>query len=218
MTGASEPFPPIVDSLRRAAAALRDAGIPFALGGSLACWARGGPETTKDLDLMVRPQDAGAALEALEASGMRTERPPEGWLYKAWDDEVPIDLIFELISGRVNDQMLEQADELNVAAMPMLVLRLEEVLTARLLAIDEHHLNYGPLLLIARALREQIDWSELRRRTAASPYARGFFALLEELGVLAPADPGGRREVTVRAEAGAPAGASAFGPAAGEPH
>jgi len=67
-----EPFPPIVETLRRAAAALRGSEVPFALGGGLACWARGGPESTNDLDLMVRPADAEAALGALERAGMRT--------------------------------------------------------------------------------------------------------------------------------------------------
>ena len=217
MSSPSDPFPPIVESLRRAAAALRDAGVRFALGGSLACWARGGPETTNDLDLVVVPRDADAALAALEAAGMRTERPPEGWLYKAWDGAVLIDVIFELISGPVTDRMLEEADELNVAAVPMRVLTLEEVLTARLLALDEHHLDLGPLVLIARALREQIDWPQLRRRTQRSPYARGLFALLEELEVVARGQPTAAPLVTVRAGEG-PAGAIAFGPAAGEPH
>ncbi len=43
-------------TLKRSVAALRDAEIPFLLGGSLACWARGAPETRHDLDLMIREQ------------------------------------------------------------------------------------------------------------------------------------------------------------------
>jgi len=33
-------------------------------------------------------------------------------------------------------------------------------------------------------LREQIDWDEVRVRTEASPFARAFFTLVEELGVV----------------------------------
>ena len=33
----------LIDTLKVAVAALREAGIPFMLGGSLAAWARGGP-------------------------------------------------------------------------------------------------------------------------------------------------------------------------------
>src|SRR5205807_8145894 len=103
----AEPFPPIVETLRRAAAALRGSEVPFALGGGLACWARGGPESTNDLDLMVRPADAEAALGALERAGMRTERPPEEWLYKAWDGDVLVDVIFRMVDGTVDDELLE---------------------------------------------------------------------------------------------------------------
>jgi len=36
-------------------------------------------------------------------------------------------------------------------------------------------------------VREQIDWPELRRRTNGSPYAKAFFAVVEELGLDRPA-------------------------------
>ena len=60
-----ERFGPILATLRRSVALLREAGIPFIVGGSLAAWARGGPEVTNDLDLMVRPSDAERVLELL---------------------------------------------------------------------------------------------------------------------------------------------------------
>ena len=40
------------ETLKRSAAALRDAEIPFALAGGLAVWARGGPESDHDLDFL----------------------------------------------------------------------------------------------------------------------------------------------------------------------
>lgn len=69
-------------ALKRSAAALQRASLPFMLGGSLASWARGGPETRHDLDLLVRPGDAEGAVAVLVAEGMRTERIPEDWLSK----------------------------------------------------------------------------------------------------------------------------------------
>ncbi|MBV9424570.1 MAG: hypothetical protein JOZ98_16785, partial [Solirubrobacterales bacterium] len=77
-------FQALTDTLKLAVATLRDAQIPFMLGGSLAAWARGGPEPQNDLDLMVKPDHAQAALQALADAGMRTENPPEEWLFKAW--------------------------------------------------------------------------------------------------------------------------------------
>jgi hypothetical protein len=66
----------------------------------------------------------------------------------------------------------------------MPVMSLEEILIGKLLAIDEQRLDYGPPLEIARALRERIDWQEVREHTRASPYARAFFSLLAELRIV----------------------------------
>jgi hypothetical protein len=61
---------------------------------------------------------------------------------------------------------------------------LEDVLTTKLWAMDERSLDYEQVLQIARSLREQIDWDEVRARTADSPYAAPFFTLVEGLGII----------------------------------
>ena len=120
-------------TLKKAVAALEQAHIPHAVGGSLASWARGGPPSTRDVDVMVKPTDAEAALEALAEAGMRTEHPPEQWLYKAWDDEVLVDLIFEPVGLRVDDALFERAQVLNVAGMRVRVMSMEDVMTTKLM-------------------------------------------------------------------------------------
>jgi hypothetical protein len=207
------PFGPISDTLRRAAATLREADIPFLLGGSLAFWARGGKETVHDLDLVVRPADADPALDALEATGMRPERPPEGWLYKAWDGDVLVDLIFAPSGLEIDDDVLARAEELEVAAVGMRVMALEDALLTKLCALGEHQLDYEPLLQTARSLREQVDWEQVRSRTASSPYARAFFTLVEGLGVVDP--PGPSPAVSVRPTSRAAGERPSLGP---EPH
>jgi hypothetical protein len=182
---ANEEFEALLNTLKRAAAALRDAGVPFMLGGGLAAWARGGPESDHDLDLMVKPEDADRALEVLAGAGMRPERPPEGWLYKAWDDNgVLLDLIFEPVGMPVGDEAFARAEELEVKAVAMPVMSLEDVLVTKLLALDEQNLDYKALLQIARPVREQVDWEAVRSRTAGSPYAAAFFTLVEGLGIV----------------------------------
>src|SRR5829696_3105716 len=76
-TDDEQPFSDLEDALKKSAAALRGADVPFLLGGSLASWARGGPETRHDLDLVIKPEDAERALAALEEAGLRPEEPPE---------------------------------------------------------------------------------------------------------------------------------------------
>ena len=178
----------LVKAMKRAAAALRDADVPFLLGGGLACWARGGPATDHDVDLMVRPEDVERAAEACTGAGMRVEPPPEDWLVKAYDDDgALVDLIYRPSGGAVDDGWFEHGEEMEVAAMRMLVASLEDVLVTKLLALNEQEPDYGPVLEIARTLREQIDWEQVRERTSDSPFAKAFFTLTEELGIVARA-------------------------------
>jgi Uncharacterised nucleotidyltransferase len=184
----ADQFEAIKETLKKAAAALHRAEVPFLLGGGLATWVRGGPESDHDLDFFVKPEDAERALEVLAEEGMRTEKPPENWLYKAWDGDVMIDLIFSPSGETITDEDFERADEMEVNAVRMHVASLEDVIAAKLLALGEHEADYGPILEMTRSVREQVDWAELRTRTAASPFARAFFTLVEELGI-APAEP-----------------------------
>ena len=179
------PFPSIEASMKKAVAALRESGVPFLLAGSLAVWARGGPETRHDLDFVVKPEDADRALSVLAETGMRVEKPPEEWLHKAWDGDVLIDLIFHPRGLEVTDEVIERGDFLHVLGITMPVMSIEDVLATKLLALHEHELDLTSVVRIARSVREQIDWRYLRERTAASPYAAGFFTICEELGVIA---------------------------------
>ena len=125
---------------------------------------------------MLKREDAGAALEA---AGMRRDDPPEEWLVKAWDGDV-----------------------MSVLSMEMRVMAIEDVLTTKLMAVTERHLRYEDLIAIARALREQIDWAQVRAATASSPFARAFFVLVEGLGIVPPVheapEAGARPEPRVR--------------------
>jgi hypothetical protein len=181
-----ESFDAIAEALRLAVASLRDAGVPFVLGGSFAAWARGGPKPHNDLDLMVKPDDADRALRALSDAGMRTEKPPEEWLFKVWCGAVMIDLIFQPSGLEITDDVFERAELISVFALETPVMALEDMLATKLHALDEHSLDYSSLLGIARSVREQIDWQQLQLRTQESPYAAAFFTLAHELGIAAP--------------------------------
>jgi hypothetical protein len=177
-------FERLLEAMKRAAGIMRDADIPFVLGGGLACWARGAPRTEHDVDFLVKPEDAERARETLERAGMRTEQPPEGWLLKAFDGDVLIDLIFDPNGGPVDDGTFERADDLEVHATRLKVAALEDVLVQKLLALTEQDPDFSSVLDIARSLREQIDWDDVRARTETSPFAKGYFTLLDELEIV----------------------------------
>ena len=181
--GKSEVAEELIDSLKRAVAAIEAQGVPYLLGGGLGCWARGGPPSSNDIDLMVKPEDAERAQQALAEAGMRAESPPEQWLLKAHDGEILIDLIFEPSGMRIDDEVLARGEELSVMAMNIRVMDLNDILITKLMALDEHSVDYGDLILITRSLREQIDWARIREATASSPFAVAFFALADGLEI-----------------------------------
>jgi Uncharacterised nucleotidyltransferase len=191
--GKNEVAAELTDSLKRSIAALEPQEIPYVLGGGLGCWARGGPPSSNDIDLMVKPEDAERAQEALAEAGMRPETPPEQWLRKAWDGDILIDLIYEPSGMRIDDEVIARGEEMSVEAMQVRVMDLDDILTTKLLALDEHSADYRDLILITRSLREQIDWAQLRERTASSPFAGAFFTLADGLeispGTIAAASP-----------------------------
>jgi hypothetical protein len=202
MTAEEQPFSDIEATLKKAAAALRGAGVPFLLGGSLASWARGGPESRHDLDLMIKREDVETAVTALTDAGLRADDPPEEWLVKAWDGDVLVDLIFSPKGLPIDDAVIARGEEMSVLSMEMRVMAIEDVLITKLMAITEHSLRFEGPLAIARALREQVDWAQVRSATASSPFARAFFVLLEGLEIL-PAQhdaprAGARPEPSVR--------------------
>jgi len=174
-------FEALLAAMKKAAGALKGAAIPFLLGGGLACWARGAPKTEHDVDFLVKPEDAERAQRTLAEAGMRIEKPPEGWLYKAWDGDVLVDLIFDPSGVTIDDEFVANAPLTEVHAVRMRVLRPEDVLVTKLLAMREHSVDYEPVLEIARSVREQIDWDEVRKRTDDWPYAKAFFTLVDEL-------------------------------------
>jgi hypothetical protein len=183
-TDQDQEFERLLATMKKAGAALNDAGIPFILGGGLAAWARGAPKTEHDVDFLVKPEDAERAQQALVAIGMRPEKPPEGWLLKAYDYDVLVDLIFHPQGGPIDDVTFDRAEELEVHAMKMQVAALEDVLVQKLLALGEQQPDYSSVLELARSLREQVNWDEVRERTCGSPFASAYFTLLDELEIV----------------------------------
>jgi hypothetical protein len=178
-------FPELIEAMKGAAAILLGCDVPFVLGGGMSAWARGGPRSEHDVDFLLKPEDADTALAAFEAAGWQTEKPPEGWLYKTWHENgALVDLIFSPASGPITDEMIERAPLAEVMALRVKVSTLEDVLVSKLLAMTEQEPDFGSLLEWARALREQIDWDDVRARTGASPFAKAFFTLVENLGIV----------------------------------
>lgn len=171
-------------TLKRVAATLKQADVPFALGGSFAVYAHGGHSGDHDVDFLLCERDVERALEALVATGFRAERPPEDWLVKVYDEDRMVDLIHHPLDNPVTDETLADTVPRVVDAIVMPCLTATQLMIHKLLSFTEHYCDFTRGLPLARSLREQIDWDRVRKETAPSPYAEAFLLLLERLEVV----------------------------------
>lgn len=183
----------LATTLKKVAAALKAADIPFALGGSFAVYAHGGHSSDHDVDFLLREQDKDQALAELAKVGFRTEQPPEDWLVKVYDEDRMVDLIYRPVESPVTDETLRDTEQISVEAIYMPVLSATQLMVHKLLSYSQHYCDFATGFPVARSLREQIDWERVRRETAKSPYAEAFLILLDRLGVV-PAPVGERGE------------------------
>jgi hypothetical protein len=181
-------------ALKRSASALKADGVPFALGGGYALWVAGGPEPSHDVDLVVAETDVEMAASSLAAAGLRIERPPEDWLFKAYCDEdgptepveepALVDVLHRLGGVPVTGSLLNSAREYEVLGIRIPVLPATPIMIAKLQSLTEHYCDFAPLLLVVRAVREQLDWTEIRKTTQDNPFAESFLLLVERLGII----------------------------------
>src|SRR5437879_3850266 len=155
--------------LLRAIDALARAGIDHALMGGLASAAIGRSRHTHDVDLFVTPEDADAALEALERAGFRIERTDPGWLYKAYWGRTMVDVIFRSKGGVVFDgEMRAHRRPVEIRGRGVQALSPEDMLVIKALTNAEHvprHWHDGLGILATN----ELDWPYLLWR--ARPHA-----------------------------------------------
>jgi hypothetical protein len=174
----------LVNTLKRVASVLKQAEIPFALGGSFAVYAHGGHSSDHDVDFLIREQDKPRALEELSAVGFEVEQPPEDWLVKVFDEGRMVDLIYRPVESPVTDATLRDTVMRPVEAINMPVVSATQLMIHKLLSYTQHYCDFATGLPVARSLREQIDWERVRAETTKSPYAEAFLVLLDRLDVV----------------------------------
>jgi len=173
-------------ALKYSSAALKADGVHFALGGGYALWVRGAPEPVHDVDLVVAEQDVEAAVNSLAEAGFRIERPPEDWLFKAWWEDTLVDVLHKLRGITVTRELVDSADEIEVLGVRIPVLPPTPIVIAKLHSLSEHYGDFGAMLPTFRAVREQLDWPQIRAEVAGHPFAEAFLFLLERLDIIEP--------------------------------
>lgn len=179
------------EALKLVAATLKQGEAPFALTGGYALWARGGPEPEHDVDFLVAESDAPRTMALLADQGLQVVQPPEDWLFKVFVGEgrspAMVDILFRSAGVPVERSHFDGVDEIEVESVAMPVLPATTLMADKLNAMEEHACDFGRILPVARAVREQVDWEEVRTRTKGNDFAYALLVLLERLRIIEPA-------------------------------
>ncbi len=175
----------ILEAAKQVGALLKRKGHTFALAGSVAVYAHGGSgHLQHDADFCVRRSDAEAVAGTLTEAGLTVRTPPEDWLIKTTCFGQEVDLLFEMAHRPVTTDVLARAQEIPVDSVLMPVLAPTDLMRGLIQAFSEHYCDFGPVLAAARALREKVDWEDVRRSCGDEPMPAAFFFLLERLNVI----------------------------------
>jgi putative nucleotidyltransferase-like protein len=184
------------EALKLVAVTLKEGDAPFALTGGYALWARGAREPEHDVDFMIAEEDAARVADLLAEKGLEVVEPPEDWLFKVYREDAMVDLIFRVGGTPVERSRFADVDELEVESVRMPVLSATALMVDKLNALEEHACDFGNILPVARAVREQVDWRVVAEQTAGNDFAAALLFLLERLGVVAPVHESDSREAT----------------------
>ena len=174
------------EALKRTAAGLKQTGVPFALAGGYAAWARGGPEPDHDVDFLVAPEDCDKVVGLLAEQGLQIVQPTEDWLVKVFTDDAMVDILWRAAGSADVRAALARATEVEVLSVVMPVLAATDVMLQKLAVLGERYCDLGAVLPSARALREQVDWHLVHDGVAGNPYAEVALELFKRLDVIAP--------------------------------
>jgi hypothetical protein len=146
---------------------LQTAGIPFLVGGAYALTVYTGiARHTKDIDLFLRREDSGRAIEAFTAAGFEAELLYPHWLGKAYHNDHYCDLIFSSGNGvaAVDDEWFQHAAEARVFGRRVLICAPEEMIWSKAFIMERERYDGADILHLFLSCGRKLDWERLLRR------------------------------------------------------
>jgi hypothetical protein len=154
--------------LQKAATALREERIAFALGGALAlAHYTGRLRNTRDGDFFLLEQSAGAGIAALQRAGFTDyyDQAPydRGWIFRGVLDETIVDLIWTTPNRltRVTPEWLERSAKTMLRGSPFNVVPVEELIWVKLFVMQRSRCDWPDVLNILRVYGAKVDWKHL---------------------------------------------------------
>jgi predicted nucleotidyltransferase len=156
--------------------ALDKNNVSYAIIGGIAASGMGRPRSTQDIDLFVRPEDAEAILEVLSKHGFRTEQTNPTWLFKAFKENVLVDIIFRSEGGfYYDDEMRERTFKVYYHGRQIPIVSPEDFILIKCAVHSEEgpHHWHDALSVLSYS---KVDWDYLLHRARKAP--RRLLALL----------------------------------------
>ncbi len=151
----------------RALALLQDAGMAPMVGGAYAMRTHAGLwRDTKDLDLFLRKDRVGDALELLARAGYRTEMTDPMWIAKAFAGPYFIDLIFSSGNGigTVDEEWERRASRATVLDREALIVPAEEMIWQKAYIQERERFDGADIHHLLRCRGAQLDWRHILDR------------------------------------------------------
>jgi predicted nucleotidyltransferase len=159
----------LTEVMRDAIQALEKSAIGYVLIGGQASALLGRPRCSSDIDLLVTPEDAPAALAALGRTGFRTERINPHWLFKAFRDGILVDLLFK-VRGEIylDDEMLRRSALRRFHGTTVRVVPPEDLIVMKAIVHDEETPRHWADALAILPVTD-LDWDYLLMRAQRAP-------------------------------------------------
>jgi hypothetical protein len=158
--------------------ALGRGGVPFLVMGGIASAIFGRPRWTHDIDLFVRLEDAGKALETLAVAGFETWVEDQHWLGKAKKHGIVVDVISRSRSDiLLDDEMLRRGMSVTFRDHATTLVPPEDLAVMKAVAATEDTPRYwyDAIAIVGHA---KLDWEYLLRRARAAGVRRVLSMLL----------------------------------------
>ncbi len=177
------------DFYRRSLELMREAGIPFMIGGAYALRHYTGIyRDTKDLDIFIRPSDRQSTLDLFSAAGFETSVTFSHWLAKAVCGGHLVDIIFN--SGNaiseVDDSWFEYSEPGSVLGIDIKLVPPEEMIWSKGYIMERERFDGADINHLLLACSRRLDWKRLLERFG--PHWRILFSHLLIFGFVYPSE------------------------------
>lgn len=143
--------------------------IPYALIGGIAAKNLGRPRITHDIDIFVAPEDANPILNILKQQNFIIQKRDPYWLYKAWKENILVDIIFKS-SGDIyfDDEMRAHVRRTEFSGKFINSISPEDFIVIKAAAHQEHNPHHWHDAL-AVLKQGNLDWDYLLQRAKHAP-------------------------------------------------